>query len=222
VIALEFDRRLMHLEPREFVALLQKYLRLKGLLIGPDFALGKNRSGNIALLQKLGEEMGFIVEVIPPFNINGEHVRSSVIRQAIMQGDVKRAARLLGRHFSLHGMVLPGDKRGTELGFPTLNQEVKTDMAVPADGVYASRTHTGGEILPSVTFIGTRPTFGGTRRLVETHVFDHSGPFTDKMAEVEFIERIRGEEKFRDAEALKSAIRNDIQKAKEIFKKEGA
>lgn len=217
VIAIPFDHNLMKLEAKDFMELMVRHLKLKLLVVGPDFALGKDRRGNIENLQNIGKVLGFGVEVIPPFYVEGETVRSSVIRRLIHRGDVSKAAKMLGRPFSLTGEVIPGDRRGRELGFPTLNQEIKAGMASPANGSYATITHIDGKTFPSVTFIGTRPTFGGIKRLVETHIYDNTGPFKGKSMTVDFIERLREQEQFDNAEELKDAIRADILKAKQIL-----
>lgn len=222
VLPVDFDRHLMQTEARDFIEMMKKHLRLKGLVVGPDFALGKERSGNLERLRNMGKEIGFGVEVMPPFFVDGEVVRSSGIRRILFHGNVKKAARQLGRNFILNGDVIPGERRGRELGFPTLNQDVKADTASPGNGVYATRVHLQNGTLPAVTFIGTRPTFGGIKRLVETHVFDQPGPFKDKHIEVEFIDRVREEEKFENPEELKAAIRSDIVRAKEILNKDNA
>ena len=120
---------------------------MRGLIIGPDFSLGKNREGNAETLRALGQEMGFSVTVVAPKLINGEVASSTIIRQALANGDMEKVMRLLGRPFSLHGKVARGEHRGTELGFPTVNLNVDAKMALPPDGVYG-RTSAGRNFRP--------------------------------------------------------------------------
>ena len=139
VITLSFTRELAQLSASEFVSLLKKYLRMHGLLVGPDFALGRNQEGNISTLRTLGQDMNFSVTVISPVVIDGEVVSSTAIRNALANGDMERVVNLTGRPFSLHGRVISGAGRGLELGFPTANLDIDPQQALPADGVYATR-----------------------------------------------------------------------------------
>jgi len=132
VIALSFNRELAKLSARDFVTLLQKRLKMRGLVVGNNFSLGKNREGNAEMLTKLGAEMGFSVTVITPKVIDGEVASSTVIRQALAAGEMEKVTRLLGRPFSVQGKVAKGDHRGTSLGFPTVNLTVDDKMALAA------------------------------------------------------------------------------------------
>lgn len=217
VVTLSFTPELRQLSAEEFVQLLQKHLKLRGLIIGPDFALGKDRQGTAQQLGSLGQKMGFSVAVVPPLVIDGEVVSSSLIRQLLARGDTKKAANLLGRPFSISGLVVPGDQRGRELGFPTANLEIRPDQAAPGDGVYVTLAYTDDKPLPSVTNIGVRPTFGGGKRLIETYIIDHKAQLPGKKLRIEFIDKLRGEKKFRSAEELKAQIARDVEQAKQIL-----
>jgi len=219
VLALSFTSELRRLDAREFVKLLKGHLKIRGLIIGPDFALGKNRQGNYEQLGLLGKEMGFSVEVVAPLIVNGEIVSSSLIRQLLAQGNIKKANKLLGRPFGINGVVVSGDKRGTVLGFPTANLEVRPDQASPGDGVYATFAYVNDEPLPSVTNIGIRPTFGAGKRLIETYIFDYNAQLIGQGFRVDFIDRLRGEKRFDSAERLKAQIVKDIEQAKIILRK---
>jgi riboflavin kinase/FMN adenylyltransferase len=214
VIPLTFTPELAALSPREFLELLKKHLRMKGLVIGPDFALGKNREGNTDVLRKLSEEMCFSLTVVPPLTIDGEVVSSTAIRQALAEGDMKRAQKLMGRPFRLHGRVARGDKRGAELGFPTANLETGAEQALPADGVYTSRAFINARSYPAMTNIGFQPTFGGDKRLVEVYLMDYRGDLYGQELAVEIIERLRGEIKFDSPEELKKQIAEDVKRGK--------
>ncbi|GAI44043.1 unnamed protein product, partial [marine sediment metagenome] len=129
IITLSFTPELAQLSAGQFIGLLKKYLRMRGVVIGPDFALGQNREGNTDTLRRLGQEMGFSVTVVPPIIINGEVVSSTAIRNALAEGDMKRVQNLVGRPFSLHGRVIPGAERGIKLGFPTANLDTDPEQA---------------------------------------------------------------------------------------------
>lgn len=218
VISLSFTRELASVSARDFVSLLQKYLRMKGLVVGPDFALGKERQGTTSFLTNLGKEMGFSVEVVPPNKIDDEVISSTAIRNALAQGDMHRVTNLLGRPFSLHGRVTTGEHRGAGMGFPTANIAVDARQALPPDGVYATLAYIERRTYPSVTNVGLRPTFGdNTERTVEVFILDYSTDIYGKDLKIELIERLRGEKKFEDVEALKHQIAEDVTKSREIL-----
>jgi riboflavin kinase / FMN adenylyltransferase len=217
VVAVEFNEDLKKLTPREFVGQLQKHLRMKGLIIGPDFALGKNRAGNIDQLSALGKEMGFTVEAVKPFFLDGEEVKSSLVRQTIAAGDMRKVTRFLGRPFDIVGKIVKGEQRGRQLGFPTINIKVGTQMAAPPNGVYATRARVEGKTYNSVTNVGTNPTFEGKKRLAETFILDFSGDLTGKKVSVDFIEKLRDERKFSGPEELVEQIKKDVARAREIL-----
>lgn len=217
VIALSFTPELMKLSAREFMQLLRERLKIRGLIIGPDFALGKDRLGNADQLGTMGRQMGFSVEVVPPLLIDGEVVSSSLIRQTLAQGNMQKANKLLGRAFSISSKVITGDQRGRTMGFPTANLEIKPDQAAPSDGVYVTIAYTNGEPLPSVTNIGVRPTFGGGKRLIETFIIDHEAELPGRKFRVEFIDKLRDEKRFNSAEELKAQIGKDVEQTKKIL-----
>lgn len=218
VVALSFTRELAGVSARDFVGFLQKYLRMKGLVVGPDFALGKGRQGTTDFLAGLGKEMGFTIEVVPAKKISGEVVSSTSIRNALAQGDMYRVTRLLGRAFSLHGKVTTGEHRGVGMGFPTANIDVDARQALPPDGVYATRAYIEKKTYPSVTNVGLRPTFGDSHeRTVEVYILDYSSDIYGKDLRIELIDRLRGEQRFADVEALKRQIAEDVNRSREIL-----
>ncbi len=222
VIPLSFTTELAKLSPQEFLELLKKHLRMRGLVIGPDFALGKNREGDTDALRQLGAEMDFNVTVVPPLTVNGEVVSSTAIRKALAEGDMKQAQRLMGRPFRLHGRVVRGDRRGVELGFPTANLDTEAEQALPADGVYTSRAYIDAQAYPAMTNIGIHPTFGGDRRLVEVYIMDYESDLYGRELAVDIIERLRGEIKFDNPEELKKQIAEDVKRGKAILEIRGA
>ena len=221
IAILSFTSELAQLSASQFVSLLKKYLRMKGLVIGPDFALGRNREGNIDTLRKLGEDMNFTVTVIPPAMINGEVVSSTAIRKALADGDTKRAVCLIGRPFSLYGQVITGVGRGAKLGFPTANLAIDSKQALPADGVYATWAYIDGKAYLSMTNIGKRPTFGDNKRIVEVYVLDYLSNLYGRELKIDIIERLREEKRFDNAEELKRQIAEDIKQGKAILSAQG-
>ena len=219
IIALSFTHELVELSARQFVSLLQKYLRMQGLVVGPDFALGKNREGGADQLRLLGQEMGFIVEVVPPVVLDGQVISSSAVRLALAQGDMETVEKLFGRPFSLSGQVVTGDRRGRILGFPTANLDVEPEQALPSDGVYVTVAHIDHESLPSVTNIGVRPTFGGGKRLVEAYLLDYEGELRERRLRIDLLDKLRDEKHFDTAEELKAQIRKDVEQARAILDK---
>lgn len=221
VVPLTFTPELAALSPEQFLQLLEKHLRMKGLVIGPDFALGKNRQGDIEALKKLGQEMGFSLAVSEPLLIDGKVVSSTAIRKALAQGDVKLAEKLMGRPFRLHGKVVGGDKRGAGLGFPTANLDTEEGQALPAEGVYTCRAYVDGQAHPAMANIGRHPTFGGDRRLVEVYIMGYQGDLYGRELAVDIISRLRGERKFESPEELKKQIAEDVKKGETILKTRG-
>jgi riboflavin kinase/FMN adenylyltransferase len=217
IVVLPFTPELARLTAQKFVQMLMKYLKMRGLIIGPDFALGRDREGDTDKLRLLGQEMGFSVEVIPPVVVDGQVVSSSAIRQALIQGDMKNVEKLFGRFFSLNGLVVGGDGRGRTLGFPTANLDLKPEQALPSDGVYATIAHVGRELMPSVTSIGIRPTFGGGKRQVETYVIDYEGELLGQRLTLDLVDKIRDEKRFDTVEGLKSQIGRDVEQARKIL-----
>ncbi|MDD4859248.1 MAG: bifunctional riboflavin kinase/FAD synthetase [Dehalococcoidales bacterium] len=217
VVALTFDADLARLSAREFLGLLQKHLRMKGLVVGPDCALGKDREGNIEALRRLGQEMGFSFTSVSPKLIGGDVASSTAIRRALAAGDVSRVIKLAGRPFALHGRVIAGTGRGAGLGFPTANIDVNQEQAIPADGVYATMAYLDDKAYPSVTNVGTNPTFGKGKRTVEAFIIDFKQDIYGRDLRVDFIERLRGEKKFAGVEALKEQIVRDVAQGRELL-----
>jgi riboflavin kinase/FMN adenylyltransferase len=217
VVPLTFTTELAGLSAREFVLHLREYLKMRGLVIGPNFALGRGREGNASMLQALGKELDFTVEVVKPLMLEGSLVSSTAVREALAKGDMRTTAKLLGRYFSLSGPVAGGVERGHSLGFPTANIQVDPEQALPHDGVYATQAHAEQRIYQSVTNIGVKPTFGKAERTVEVHLLDFAGELYGKRLTVELVEHLRTEMKFAGAEELSVQIKKDIERAKAIL-----
>jgi riboflavin kinase/FMN adenylyltransferase len=185
--------------------------------MGPDFTLGRNREGDANLLRSLGQEMDFSVETIPPLVANGEIVSSTLIRQALVQGDMRKVHKLMGRRFYLRGKVITSDKRGRTLGFPTANIDIKPQQALPGNGVYATMVQVDGKQFVAATNVGTHPTFGNSEKQVETHLLNYEGDLYGKEIRVEFVQKLRDEQRFASPEELKAQMRKDVQETETIL-----
>ncbi|MDP9180468.1 MAG: bifunctional riboflavin kinase/FAD synthetase [Chloroflexota bacterium] len=218
---LAFTSELAQLSPRDFLALLVDELQIRLLMVGPDFALGRNRSGTIGVMRQVGEELGFRVEVAPLLAEDGEKVGSSSVRQALSQGDVTLVARLLGRPFSLRGPVVTGDRRGRPLGFPTANIAIGLDRALPEYGIYVTRAYIRETAHESCTSIGIRPTFNvEPRPTVETFILDFDKDIYGQEMRIELLERLRGELKFESADDLVAQMHRDVEQTRAYFRRE--
>jgi len=234
-VVLPFTLDLSRLTPEEFVQqILLRNLRTRALFVGENFRFGHKQAGDVNLLHRLGAEHGFEVVILPPVIYRGEVVSSTLIRKEIADGDVSRAARLLGRQFVLTGEVVSGTGTGHRFTFPTLNLAPEQSL-LPRRGVYITRTCLEGEQFSrrSVTNIGMRPTFNGSALSIETHLLDvtppsnqaqefvraqHAAPFsTPKRIEVRFWQRLRDEKKFSGPEELRAQIARDIAAAHRFF-----
>ncbi len=217
VIAVDFTKELSSIKSRDFVALLCDQLKMKGLVVGPDFALGHQREGNIQVLKQLGAEMDFWVEPLEAVQIGTNAIKSNSIRNLISQGDVENTASMLGRWFSLTGTVVKGDQRGRTLGFPTANLSLEPRLVIPADGIYATWVIVDGQRHQAATSIGVRPTFEIHGRTVEAFIMDFDGDLYGKSLTLEFTRRLREELAFSSVEALIDQMKLDVEQAREIL-----
>jgi riboflavin kinase/FMN adenylyltransferase len=217
VVPLSFSKELAELDARHFIGLLVKHLKMRSLVVGADFALGRNRAGDITALEKLGREMDFGVTVVPPLVVDGEVVSSTAIRGAMAAGDMPKVRKLAGHYFSLHGKVIPGTGRGEGLGFPTANLNVSKGQALPPDGVYTSWAHINGKAYESLTNVGLCPTFDSTERTIETYIIDYSGDLYGNDLYVDLVGKLREEEKFGSIDKLKVQIAKDIKRGRIIL-----
>lgn len=212
LVVAHFSPHLAGMKPEQFVeeVLLAK-LRMQEIIIGHDHAFGKNRSGNLELLQRMAQERGFLVESLPPLEVAGEVVSSTKIRQALQRGEMNQVTAMLGRPYSINGLVIHGDGLGRGLGYPTVNLRPYSQYKlVPRPGIYASRTYLGGKPYQSATYIGTRPTFGIAERVIETHIIDFAGQLYGQEVRIEFVAFIREDIKFDSADALAEQIKQDV------------
>jgi riboflavin kinase/FMN adenylyltransferase len=187
--------------------------------VGRDFQFGWRRSGNVALLERLGAELGFGVEAVPPLSLAGRTLSSTGIRELIRQGALEEVARWLGRPYLIAGTVVPGDGLGRKLGFATANLEV-AGLQLPPSGVYAARAREPGTAwMPAVMNLGVRPTIGPaeTGSRLEVHVLDRQPELYGRELEVWPVQRLRDEVRFPSREALRAQIAQDVATAREIL-----
>lgn len=219
VIVLSFTSELAQLSAHDFVSLLKEELDLRLLVVGSDFALGRNREGTVGVLRRLGESLGFRLDVAELLAEDGEKVGSSAIRLALAEGEMERVALLLGRPFSLRGPVVVGARRGRGLGFPTANIGLGLDRALPAFGIYVTRAYVRENAYESCTNIGVRPTFDAEPRpTVETYILDFDGELYGHELRIELLHRLRDEVKFESVDDLVAAIKRDIVDTREYFR----
>ncbi len=220
VLILPFTSDVAHLTPEQFVRdVLVDALGVRAVLVGDNFRFGHKHAGNTHLLQEMGKQLGFSVEVIPAVTIRRSLVSSSEIRRLIEAGDVSRACRLLERPFALEGEVVPGHGVGSRQTVPTLNLSTPAEV-LPATGVYVTRTQDlDGRQWPSVTNVGYRPTFGGTELSIETFLLAPLEGDAPQRIRVEFLRRLRDEKKFESPEQLKAQILRDVRRAQAYFRR---
>lgn len=216
IAVLSFTQTLSQLSAKEFANFMVKYLKMRGIIIGPDFSLGQNHEGTATILQSLGQQMSFSVKVIPPYTLDEEIISSTLIRQALSSGDMIKVEKLLGRRFILPARVISGDKRGRSMGFPTANLDIAPGQALPADGVYSTNTYVHGKRFLSATYIGQRPTFAGSNRTIETYLLDYTGSLYNEELEVSFICKLRDERHFNSQRELTAQINEDVEKIRKL------
>ncbi len=218
VFVLPFRRALAQLEARAFIEeVLVGGCAMRWLIVGDDFRFGARRGGDIALLRAGAASGAYQVEQLDAVCMEQDRVSSSAVRAALAQGDLERAARLLGHPYHISGRVLHGARLGRQIGFPTLNLRLAHKRAA-VHGIFAVRVHGVGEPRPGVASAGMRPTVDDSGRwLLEVHLFDFADEVYGRLVRVEFCKKLRDEEKFRSVEELTAAIRDDSRRAREVL-----
>lgn len=218
LLGIPFTKDFANMMPDDFIAdVLVNTLGIKEIIIGSQYAFGRNKKGTIALLRRRGKKFGFTVHAVRQARMHGHIVSSSIIRALLMKGAVKEVAAFLGRAYSIEGKVIRGKGRGQRiLGIPTANISTPVEIA-PKEGVYAVRIGWNDTILEGVANIGKNPTFGNADVSYEVHIFNFSGDLLGENLRIYFMDRIRNEETFPNAEILKKRIRDDIKESGEIL-----
>ena len=221
VVVLEFNEAASTEEAEDFIRrVFVEGLSAKEIIVGEDFHFGRGRRGDVRLLSAVGEEHDFVVTPLELRRSDSEEIFSSTaIRVALQRGDIATANTMLGRNVVISGQVVHGDERGRTIGFPTANVDIPEGFIVPADGVYAARCMTeAGHQFACAVNIGKRPTFYGSadRSLVEYHLLDFSGDLYGQSLAVEFVERLRDEQRFEGLDALTAQLRTDVERTREL------
>lgn len=214
---LRFGPSLRNLSGEAFAGLLGEELRTPLVVVGHDFRFGRNGEATAATLSAAGQRLGFEVDVVPPVTVDGERVSSSGVREALAKADFEQVRRWLGRPYSMTGRVVQGNRLGRTLGFPTANLQIERRRP-PVQGIFAVRVRGAADAeLPGVASLGTRPTVDGEHTLLETHVFDFSGDLYGREIEVEFVAKLREEERFPSLDALVVQMHKDAAQARRIL-----
>jgi riboflavin kinase/FMN adenylyltransferase len=217
VCLLRFGESVRRLSGEEFAQMLSRQLRPAVVVVGHDFRFGRNGEASAPMLREAGERMGFAVDVVPPVSIDGVRVSSSAIRAALARGDLAQAERWLGRPYSMSGRVVEGNHLGRRLGFATANLRLQRRRPALA-GIFAVRVRGVAETaLPGVASLGTRPTVNGVVPLLEAHLFDFEGKLYGREIEVEFVARLRDEERFESLDAMVEQMHRDAAAARGIL-----
>lgn len=216
VVVQPFDLQFAKTLASQFEQILFEQLKVKAVVVGSDFTYGQKRAGTVHTLTAAAERSGARVAVVAPVSVDGVVVSSSRVREYVLEGRVAAARRLLGRSFDLDGTVVPGQGRGRTIGFPTANIDTQNELR-PAPGVYAVRAR----VLDSTVWhggaanIGVKPTFGGSEVTVEAHLFDFAGDLYAKRLRVQFLDRLRAEQRFASVAELSGQIARDVESARE-------
>ena len=218
VVPIKFDQQLAQLSSQDFLQVLYEKLRMRHLVVGPDFAMGHNRDGSIQTLPGIARHIGFSFSVVDLMTDPSGMVKSTTIRRQIAEGDVSSAARLLGRHFAVRGVVVRGLERGRVLGFPTANIQVAPGLTVPGNGIYATRARLdSGTTWRQPASESARRSATELARTVEAYLLDFSDDIYGQTVWLEFVQRLRGEEKFDTVDALLDQMNRDVMQTKDVL-----
>jgi riboflavin kinase/FMN adenylyltransferase len=218
LLVINFDKQFAATEPEDFIRELVSHSKpLREICVGHEWSFGKGRRGDLNLLKKLGAQFGFAVVGISPVKIDGEVVSSTAIRQAVETGDLERAARMLGRDYTILGTVVGGDRLGKKIGFPTANLSAHSEQ-FPPNGVYFAQAMLEAVAYPGVINLGYRPTVhsGKPERVLEIHLLNFDRDIYGKDLEVRFVRYLRPEKKFENIDALARQIASDVQQARKL------
>ena len=218
LVLLKFDARLRNWSAAEFVErVLHEGLGARYVVIGQGFRYGRGRGGDVDSLGRSGAEYGFGVDAVSPFELDGERVSSTRVRAALGRGDLQAVRRLLGRDYRMTGRVIGGRRLGRRLGYATANMRLHRKVS-PVNGVFAVRVHGVSEgPRAGVASVGTRPTIGDGEKLLETHVFDYTGDLYGRYLAVDFVAKLRDEEKFPSVDALLERMHVDAGEARRLL-----
>ncbi len=217
-VCLNFTRELSKVSAENFIKdILIDRLRIKDIIVGPGFSFGHERRGNVGLLRSMGDAHGFNTVVAEAARVDDRVVSSSAIRNLVRDGEISEANRFFGYDYHIEGVVVEGEKRGRELGFPTVNLDTQWEI-LPKPGVYATYVKLSDGFHGSITNIGVRPTFEESKLTVETHIFDFSDNLYGEEVRVNFVERLRNEKRFAGVDELVAQIEHDVAAVRKILR----
>lgn len=221
-VCLRFDERMRQMRPQQFIdRVLVEALAVEHLVVGPDFRFARGNEGDAEMLRTAGLANGFDVTKVPPYEIDGVRVSSSLIRAMLETGDMQQAAKYLGRPYRITGKVIAGQRLGRKLGYPTANLRPQR-RATPVAGIFAVRVSGAGLTqVPGVANLGTRPTVDGKELLLEAHIFDYEGDLYRRRLHVDFIARLRDEMRFDSLDELVEQMDKDSAQARRILAADG-
>jgi riboflavin kinase/FMN adenylyltransferase len=218
VVTLGFTPELAAQSAEEFMArVIMPRFEVKRLVVGEGFAMGRDRKGSVHALRAIGLEFGFDVDEVEHEQVEDQRVSSTRIRRSLKDGRVSESKLYLGHSYFVRGVIVKGQGKGRQLGFPTANLRLDPNRVLPARGVYAVMCRKGKLNLKGVANVGTRPTFGNGDLAVEAHILDYDGDILGETLHLDFIERLRPERKFKSEASLRNAIQDDVDTAREIL-----
>lgn len=219
VLSLPFTKEIADWQAETFLQVVTDAIRVRRLIVGEGFALGKGRTGTTEVLAEASKVYNYELKIVKPFMIHGDVCSSSLIRSVLALGDVEKANQLLGREYSMEGMIVHGDGRGHQIGFPTANVQLMPKRLLPANGVYVCRVMVAGKSHGGVANIGVRPTFSDQpiNPVFEIHLLDFSGDLYGSKISVTFLRRLREEKKFFSVNQLVQQIELDILEARKVL-----
>ena len=220
VIPITFNDSIASLTAVEFIEILKRKINIHTIVLGHDFAMGKDRQGTKNEIVNIGSKYNFLTANVPPYKQKDTIVSTSMIKKMILNGEVNNVSKSLGRNFEISGKVIKGFSRGKKLGYPTANIEIEPNIIKPSNGIYATFTTINKKIYFSSTTIGIAPTFKEQKYSIETYIIDFEKSIYSQNITIEFIEKLRNEIKFENIETLKYQIQLDIQKTKNILNKQ--
>lgn len=204
-----FDKEIMKMIPEDFIKWLCKTYNVKGIVVGFNFKFGYKNLGDVEILENLQEKYGYKLHVMEPCKIDNEIISSTAIRKELINGNVKKAFKMLSRPYMLSGKVIDGKKLGRTIGFPTANLEINKEKIVPKKGVYYTNVDVSGKIFKGITSVGNNPTVNGKELTIETYILNFSDDIYEKEINVYFIDRIRDEIKFNNINELIEQLKSD-------------
>jgi riboflavin kinase / FMN adenylyltransferase len=217
LVMIPFTREFSEIPAGQFLLSILEHVNLGEMWVGADFAFGHKRGGNVDMLIRSGQQSGFAVHVVPRQPLDGVAISSSLVRELIGTGDVAGASRYLGHWYAWEGLVVHGDRRGRELGFPTANLEPPPHQLIPETGVYAGYVRFDGERLPAAISVGYNVQFHGTTLKVEAYILDWDGDIYDRVIGIEFVDRVREERQFKSVDALITEMKHDCEQVRKLL-----